>query len=362
MAENFTIRFAESTLKILKVFGFSAITIVNGKSVTKPWDILFPIVSMTTGCFLIYLSILFQDELATSKSPVIDFGYFVTYVASLVIAMTSMVLAFVFRHHIWSIVLELHEVEKTFRGIGFNEDYKREAIATAVGIFSLMSIVGPMSYSVYVIDGSLLKAGLYFYSGLVFLLSIGSAARVLNAVTVRVKSIVRIFESLLNYPSDVLIITTKEQKDDIEIISTLTGIYARLVKICDSINVCYGTTVMLGYGLLFFYALFVNYMAFKNLLAYGYLDKHTISGLIFCSYLQTFMNAIVLICIMTENATKKIVYVSNKIIRKSKNERKVAMLMAFNSLVSRNQLKFSCELFDFDAGLVYSVRFWIILV
>lgn len=354
MNESFTIQSAIWSLKILKVLGFSSNTIVDGKSVTKPLDVLFFVGSIVTGISLIFLSIKLQDELATSKSKMIDFGNFLANVASLVIAITSMSLAFIFRHQIWNIVLELYEIERKFAEFGIKVDYQSEIKAMTVILFLMMSLILPLSYLVYLIDGTILRALLYLYSGVFFLLSVSSVVGLVFGVGVRVKSINKVLKYLAD-PSEIVIVNTIGKRN-IETIRIMFEVYGNLVVISDAINLCYGVPVLLAFGLLYFYSLFVNYVAFKNFKNDGYLDNITTTGLIYSSFLQIFMNAVVYVCILTETEVKKLIIWSNLIIKRSKNDQEIAALMSFNSLVSRNMLKFSCGFFDFDWTLIYSVR------
>lgn len=356
MNESFTIQSSILSLKILKVLGFASITIVNGKSVTKPLDVLYFVGSIVTGMCLIFFSIKLQDKLATSNSEMINFGNLSAYVASLVIAIISMSLAFIFRHQIWNIVVQMYEIERKFAEFGIKVDYKSETKAMVVIIFLMMSLILPLSYLTYVIDGSLFKAVLYLYSGIFFLLSVSSVVGIVFNVSVRVKSINKILKYLAHYPSKILIVNEKGKKDDIEIIRLVFEVYGNLVDINDAINLCFGVPALLAFGLLYFYSLFVNFMAFRNIKNDGFLDNITITGLIYSSFLQIFMNAVVSVCILMETEVNKLIIWSNLMIKRSKSKQKIAMLISFNSFVSRNMLKFSCGFFDFDWTLIYSVR------
>lgn len=91
----------------LKVLGFRAISIVNNKSVTKPTDLLYVLASISLGVFICYLSIEFKEELKMSKSAIANYGNFISNVAAIIVSIFSMCLAFIFRHRLWEIILNL---------------------------------------------------------------------------------------------------------------------------------------------------------------------------------------------------------------------------------------------------------------
>lgn len=92
--------------------GFMVITIVNGKSVTKPTDILFLIWSVSFGTFVCFLTVIKREDLATSKSEIADYGNFIAFVASTIVSMISMLVNFVYRHKNWNMIVMEAEVER----------------------------------------------------------------------------------------------------------------------------------------------------------------------------------------------------------------------------------------------------------
>lgn len=96
----------------LKILGFMSITIVNGKSYTKPLDVFFFLLSVSVGISICVFSFLQRKSLVTSESKVADFGNFMSFISAICVSITSMCVSFVFRHKVWSVLLSLIKVDK----------------------------------------------------------------------------------------------------------------------------------------------------------------------------------------------------------------------------------------------------------
>lgn len=351
-----TLKNGVSSFKLLKIFGYGCFTVENGKCVTKPVDIFFLLINIFTGFVFLFLSIKYHKQFGTPKSELIRLGNLVSYVASIIMAIISMVLVFLKRRRVWNMFLMMHEVEKKFYEIGFNRDHSKTARIFVIAFTFLIILATPILILVYINDGSYLKTGLYIYAGITYTLSVGSAIGFINGTLIRLESVNKVCESMLDNFGDVRMVKERNDKrDDVEVIGTLIEIYGKLVEVYDSINFCYGIPTMMGFGILYFYTIFTSFMVYKNLSNDGCLDLVTVSTLCVVLYLHLFTLTIVFICVSTEREGQKILKQVNAIIKRSKDELKVSMLMSFNSLVKRNSLKFSCGLFDFDWSLIYSV-------
>lgn len=115
MTRPSTLEAAEKVMKYFKFIGFSVTSIVNGKSVTKPLDYFFVTSCVSFGIFICCISIIKKEELSSSKSTIAIYGNFITFLASIVIAMISMVFSFVCRHKNWNIILKLDKIETKVR-------------------------------------------------------------------------------------------------------------------------------------------------------------------------------------------------------------------------------------------------------
>lgn len=344
------------SLRILKIFGFAAFTVENKKSVTKFSDLLYLAACFATGFIFLAISIKFRDEFATSSSEIADLGNFGTYVASIVIALISMLLTFFNRHKGWKVILQLSEADKIFKEIGFFKDYTKTAKIILAVVLSIMSLTVPLQVCNYFIEGSLLKAVLYFYSGLYLMLSVGSVVGLMNGVFLRFKTVNRVFQSLLTHKNGITAVrSNKIIFSDIELIRIIVKVYEDLMKAYNSINGIFGVQTMLVFGFLFFYTIFTSFMAFKDISSLGSLNGVTIASLLMSFYLNLFSSAVLYVCAMLENEAKKTWKLSNTILKSSSNPTEVAILMSFNGYMKRNSPKFTCKFFDFDWKLVYGV-------
>lgn len=111
MASRKSLEYTRKKLILLKFLGFSSLTIVNGKSVTKPFDILCFLLALSCGFVICYFAIVNRESLSTSKSEIADYGNFIMLIASICVSMLSMCFSFIFRHKIWSMLLETIGVE-----------------------------------------------------------------------------------------------------------------------------------------------------------------------------------------------------------------------------------------------------------
>lgn len=112
MTQSSTLKFITDRIILLKLMGLASFTIVNGKLVTKPTDILFLIFGVGFGCFICYFSFANRGELMVSKSAIANFGNLVAFIASTLVSICSMIFAFIFRRRIWSMIVRLAEVEE----------------------------------------------------------------------------------------------------------------------------------------------------------------------------------------------------------------------------------------------------------
>ena len=116
MAYTSSIEFTAKQLRFLKFMGLLPITIINGKSVTKPTDIIFLIVSISFGIYISYFFCIRREEFSTSKSDIANLGNFISFFASIWISIIIMIVSFIFRHRTW----------KTYSKLGATEDKVRE--------------------------------------------------------------------------------------------------------------------------------------------------------------------------------------------------------------------------------------------
>jgi hypothetical protein len=112
MLQSTTVDFYARTVIYLKVLGFRAITIVNGKSVTKPIDLLFFLFGLYLGGAICYLTVINKEKFASSQSEIANQGNFISVIASICVSVISMIFAFIFRHRLWGIILNFAGVDE----------------------------------------------------------------------------------------------------------------------------------------------------------------------------------------------------------------------------------------------------------
>lgn len=109
---GFRLRTFSCNVRFSYSFFFRSISIVDGKSVTKPTDVLYLIAAIAFGVFICYLSFVYKDELSTSTSEIANFGNFVSFVAAIIISMSSMLSVFFFRHRLWGVILKFTAIDE----------------------------------------------------------------------------------------------------------------------------------------------------------------------------------------------------------------------------------------------------------
>lgn len=111
MTSKTTLKFIKNRLFAFKVLGFFSLTIVNDKSVTKFFDVLYFLFALLLGFFFAYLAVVNREVLANSKSKIAEYGNFIVLIVSIVVSMSAMCMSFIFRHKIWLMILTLAELE-----------------------------------------------------------------------------------------------------------------------------------------------------------------------------------------------------------------------------------------------------------
>lgn len=325
-----TIEIYTKNIIFLKVLGFRSISIVNGKSVTKPTDVLYLIVSISFGIFICYLSILRKDEFETSKSAIANYGNFISYVAAILVSVISMCCVFYFRHRLWDIMLKFADAEEKvfeitydlkiqfsilrlffiifiqFKKIDYDVDYTIMLKRNARTAGSLISLIFPLTALVYFTQGSIIRVPLYFYASLYFSLSVGSVTVYVVGIYFRLVSMRNVLKLKLNNFSygRILFIDAFHRHEDVDVYGTLADIYSDLIEICDEINSCFGFQLMLSFGLVFFYSLFTSFSIYTDFVDEGRLSANTISSALFCAYFNFFLTVVILTCNLTEREVR----------------------------------------------------------
>lgn len=99
-------------LIFLKICGFSSITIENGKSRTTFIDILCFFGALSFGLWCLYMTFISSDTFKNPNSSIAFYGNFTLMVASNCVSTLSMVIAFIFRHRIWSLFVQILKIDE----------------------------------------------------------------------------------------------------------------------------------------------------------------------------------------------------------------------------------------------------------
>lgn len=333
-------------MKILRFFGLATFSVENRKSVTKLSDLLHLAVCFWLGSTFVVLSIMFSNELKSPASVLVDSGNFSTYIASLLISLISMISAFFNRHRIWKSLLILSYIDEEFLKIGFKtSSLFSKVMIMLFGVICVLSLL--LTYSAYKIQKSLLKAILYMYSGIYFIIGVLSVTGFTVETIIRLKTLIRVLNSILNK-------SNLELNED-EAIRILLEICLKMKKLQCSLNAIYGFQTVLNYALLFFYTNFTIFMAFQEFRKTGDVSAFTINSFVFAMFFDIFLSSAIFACSSREQHLREAARVSNAIIRASKDKTKIARLISLHDFLSRNKLKFSTGLFDIDLKLAYGV-------
>lgn len=359
MSEKKFLKTAMKMMGVMKVFGYAPFSVVNKKSVTKTFDVLHFLVCITIGLIHLYASIKFRHKFTKSNSSIADVGNLVSHVASVVITLVSMIQAFQYRHKTWQMILRMFVIDNQLREINFFKDYSIGAKVLLGTVFLIMTMSIPLQITIYYIDGSLLKATIFFYSGLYLILNFGLVVGNLNGTLLRLEAINSALSSILSNPSKfrIVVLSKNNKQHDTELLRRLIEIYTQLMETFRYVSLCFGIRTMLGFGLLFFYGIFTFFMMFKDFSNFGTLNRVTLAPLLSSSYISLFALAVIVISSLLKRAAGKTLQLSNAILKRSKDETEVAMLISFNDYIMRNSPKFTCGFFDFDCNLLYGVSY-----
>jgi hypothetical protein len=231
-----------------------------------------------------------REKLETSKSKIADLGNFVMIIASICVSMVSVVVFFIFRHKLWSIILKMDEVERKFKLIGFPVDYSNIVKSNTAKGFCITSMVYPLTAFLFYMDRSILKTSLVFYSGFYFIMCVGSITAYVSGVFYRLQSL----NEVLKLKSEVTIFKRKEGSEND--LAKLMEIYSILMKACDDINLIFGVPTTFGIGIVFFFSIFSNFTAYMDIAGEGSLSSLTIPSIAFALYYGVFVVVVVFVC------------------------------------------------------------------
>lgn len=247
----------------------------------------------------------------------------------------------------------LHEVDIIFGDMrkDFQRRLKRISNVHATQLWLLTAVSLPVTYFFYLKERLLLKTVLYFYAGLFYGTQNALLVFFTSAVFIRVRNINMNLQLMLDQPEK----DFKDQQNDVEKILKFIRIYGKLIEVNGLLNSCYGIVCMLSFGLLFFFSIFTIFMTFKDFSDDGRITGVTQASDVYGLFLLAFTTVLIYFCYIPRREGEKSVQLANKILKVTKNETKIQILIAFSTLVNREKFNFSCGLFDFNWMLVSGV-------
>lgn len=339
----------EKRFKLYKYCGFVPITIINKKSVTKPTDLFFSVFCLILCVLSVFLSLKYEDLLNTSKNEIADKGAFVTYVSSLLIAIFCLAVGIAQRHKPWKIVLLLHEVDLLLGDMRL--DFSRASRMFEAGYAFVSCLSLPTTFFFYLMDGSLIKSLLYFFSGFGFVIMVSAVVFFFGGIFVRIRNINANLKIMINNSK----VRDFNGKCGSRKIAKCIQVYGKLIDANRLLNQCFGVQGMLGFGVLFFFTIFTSFMAFKDITTEGTLAGVTAGSVVFVLYLQTYSLTLILICHVTGQESSETVKLCNALMKVTKDDLMIQTLISLSAMVNRNKPKYSCGLFDFDWKLIGGV-------
>lgn len=224
-----------------------------------------------------------------------------------------------------------------------------------------------------------MKIPLYIYSSFYFSFSIGLVTNYILRMHARLSCISQVLKSIFKRSDGKKIVHVEalSRNNDSKVIANLAEIYQDLIESCDEINICYGFPLMLGFGLIFFLTLFTSFTVYTDFLDGGFLTG-SYSTLGFCIYYNLILISLIVTCnrldigvrfhfdlsnklflafdrLLKIRQVKNILKDLNNLMKESRNELEMSMLLSFSMFVKNRQPKITCGLFDYNWNLVYSI-------
>lgn len=146
-------------------------------------------------------------------------------------------------------------------------DYTKAIRCAYAVIMTILVLLILMSFYDYFVERSLLKAFLFIYSSTYLTICIWTASAFIYGIFMRLKSMVNVFERILESHDKQDITKVKPvggDEKEIVIIKMMIEIYTDLADVFDNINLCYSFSAMLSYGLVFFHTLFTYFVIVRD--------------------------------------------------------------------------------------------------
>jgi 7tm Chemosensory receptor len=341
---------AENILRLLKVFGVAPFTVVKNKSTTRLIDVLSSLTTILASGIILVSSIIYSENLKTGKSDLCDFGAKVSIIGGVSVVLIATSVTFLYRHRVWSIIVNLRAVDKIFKNFMFAGGNQKFINIYSILMMSYITLAPILSFFIYKSHKSGLSVVMYLYAGFYYCLLNQMTAVFITSIYVRLCSMNKVLEMCLSPRTN-----QRFKVGNTEVFKSMTKVYELIVNISGDVNAVYGRLVMSGMSLVFFFLIFTLFMTYKDI-AKGTLDAITITSISFALYMVIFTSTTVGSFIWVEVEARESLKICRKLMRETKESRENSTLISLSSSILRRSLKFSSGLFDFDLHLAYRVR------
>lgn len=355
MADQSLMKVSKNKFTFLKVVGYAPITISNGKSVTKPMDILFTCLNFAWAVAFTWICLVNQEKFIISPIDMVNQGNFFIYISSFFAAQFHFIYFFCVRHQTWEIVLKLHNIDQMLERVASKSSNQIEGYFIEFVVVLIVSSTF-LNYIIYCIDNLLLKAFVYEYLGSYYLLVTSSASSVIVAIFLRARDINKSLENMIyEKKARGSNFSAFDNKRYINTILTFIKVFGEIIEVNRLANFCYGMSVMIDYALLFSFTTFVGFLSSKDLTDDGSFSSMTVALIVYISAMNILSTLIVFVCEISVREATKTVKLLNTLIKISRDETETQMLISLSFLVNRNKPVLSCGLFEFNLSLMNGV-------
>lgn len=163
-----------------------------------------------------------------------------------------------------------------------------------------------------------------------------------------------IYSIELKESSDVFTVGAQTKKDNL-ILLTLQDIYNDMIEVLDIGSFTFGFQSMLGTGITFFYTIFTSFLCYKAF-QQDEIRSNAIGSVYWWIFLGFFQLLLILgsECMMFE--AEKILKHLNKIVKRSKDQSEINILLSFCDCIQRHPPVFTSGLFNYNLELSFSVN------
>lgn len=150
---------------------------------------------------------------------------------------------------------------------------------------SLVLLLCPLlAVTMYLIDGSLLKAWLYLYSSFYFTVTMMFPTSLAHTLFWRQRLLITALKVVENQEP------TNDPNQNVEELRTMIEIYSDFAEVFDEMSLCYGIPTMLVAGMIFLQSIVIAFAIYKNFVLTGNLFGNVLSSLLYTNFYGLLFN------------------------------------------------------------------------